>query len=1141
MKRFACFFLCICFITGILPGMSFTVSAEDAVKLQEATLDFTMPQSGEQLPNIFAVNEGFEVSKVTWEIYREAAWQPLAEADQVYADNQTYRLSVQLVCAEGYCVDYASFQSGYMPGKINGEPAQATFFGDKDENNVTVWKGVMLETVIFGTAVPTVSTIDIFGIPAQSGDSATAQQIGLNTEHVSILDCEINVDGEKVDAFQLGYGWYNIHINLTAADGYVLNPDMITLNGQSAELSGWVIDYGFEVNEGWISLSSKREPEGGYVDGVKVSGLPSAIFKDAEIAAPQLQVKWSNNGAVTVEKVQWVDADHVPVTGNFILGNVYFLEITLQTNSETPFRDFFNLELLDENEGNSTSALATAANATTAVAYIRYALLPTVDSVEILIAQPAVGDVPAAPSVSADALYTIESYEWIDMADLSQATVFEEGHNYQLKLQILPASGYQLREGAQILVNGEAVQTVTNPDGQTVTVEYSFVKRIDKVEIAVDMPADQAVPGNPNLSADALVEVLKHQWLNAATGETVTQFAVGNGYQFILELQAADGYGFTSQTEFLLNGKSVKAILADNIASLLVVFELLEPRQEVHLQGIPNAINPDETVQIPLIGSDDSHVTVFDVQWMDEEKAPFSGVFEAGNVYYLAVTLKTDALAPFAESLRIYAQDDLVAEVVCDDALTAVAYIRYSLLPKVELSEITLPVPQLGDKPAAPVVGEDAQFVILSYAWKDLCTDAIFDVFAQGHHYALSVELCPAEGMEFGDLKVLVNGQEVQLKERNGEFASFELVYSFRTVIDRIDLFAPELIVGKEVDPAQIVVLTEGVALQSGGWINTANFEALSGTVLKAPYTLRASMAALEGFEFADNTQIYLNGALVADFAVTTESASCSVNYDLRDMITEIQISGMPQISIGGSTQSITMTVPEGAPYSVQSNWLLYGGDYQFAGPGGTFEDGKVYYLEILVKPAEGYRIADDAIITVDGAEFTGIAMTGDIGIWLYKQYNCGLQVVDRVDLIVTAPVDGQLPSAVQLPEGSCISLRDFVWSYSDTGEFADAVDLLDGDIFEPGFHYMISGALVADKGYVFAENLVITVNGMPCNIDLGDLGVINLGDTAFVGHSFGLLEHQVQVPDPTGDGIGIVIAMMIASAAAWIVLKKRR
>ena len=97
MKRFACLFLCICFITGILPGMSFAVSAEEAVKLQEATLDFTMPQSGEQLPDSFAVNEGFTVSMFTWEIYRAGTWHPVSDPEQVEASGMTTVIGLGLL------------------------------------------------------------------------------------------------------------------------------------------------------------------------------------------------------------------------------------------------------------------------------------------------------------------------------------------------------------------------------------------------------------------------------------------------------------------------------------------------------------------------------------------------------------------------------------------------------------------------------------------------------------------------------------------------------------------------------------------------------------------------------------------------------------------------------------------------------------------------------------------------------------------------------------------------------------------------------------------------------------------------------------------------------------------------------------
>ena len=1141
MRRFACLFLALCFIIGLLPGISLTASAEEAAKLLEATLDFSMPAAGEALPTAFNVNEGFVIEQYSWEVYRNGVWQALSQQEMVYADDQTYKLRVQLVCDTGYFVDFDSFPSGYMPAKINGESTQAAFYGDNTEQKTNNWKGVVLEKVIFGTAVPAVKQLDVSGIPTQPGSVFTAQQAALSNEHVSILDCEIYVDGEKVDTFEFGYGWYNIHINLAAADGYVLNMDRITVNGLPVEECGWEVAYGCEVGSGWISLSCEREPESGYIDGVTVSGAPSAISADAPMSLPELAVKWSNNGTVTVSQVQWVDTDYAPVSGNFILGNVYYLAITLQTDIDTPFRGFFNLELLDETEGYHTAALATASNATTAVAYIRYALLPAVNSISVLVPEPVVGDAPGAPASAADALFTIGSYEWIDLNNQTPAILFEDGHRYQLKLQILPAEGYQLEEGTTIFVNGVACQTVTNPEGQGISVEYSFLKQIDRIEISVDTPVVDAVPGIPIVLQDAPAMITQYQWLHGSTGEIVSQFAAGNHYFLDLVLQAAQGFAFTGQTEFVVNGQTVKAVLIDGGASLRMTFSLLLQQDHVQIQGIANEIHPGEQSRVPVISTDLDCITITDVQWTDEDKIPFTGTFELGNIYYLAFTLHTDALYPFAEWIRIFADGNMVSETASEDGLLAVVYIRYSLMPKVEIAEITLPMPQIGDVPGVPTLGEDVPYGILTYSWKDLSADEAVTAFQKGHRYCLYIELCPNDAAEFGDLTVLLNGEAVEISVFNNEFAAFSVEFSFRHVIDRIDLFAPDLVVGKEVNPSEIVVLTEGVVLQSGFWVNSMNFEQLSGVVSKSLYTLRAAIAPQEGFEFADTAQIYLNGQPVRDYTVSADNASCSVSYDLRDVIGDIQISGMPQISIGGSTAPITMTVPEGAPYTVQANWLLYGGDYQFAGPGGAFEEGKLYYLEILVKPAEGYRIADGATVLVDGSAFTGITMTGDIGIWLYKQYNCGLQVIEHIDLTISAPVVGQVPGSVTLSVDTHASLREFTWAYSDTGNFADAIDMLEGDIFESGFYYMISGALVADKGYVFAENLTITVNGVASNIDLGDLGVINLGDMAFLGHSFGLLQQQIQQPDPTGDSIGIVLAMLLVSAGAWLTLKKRK
>jgi hypothetical protein len=127
-------------------------------------------------------------------------------------------------------------------------------------------------------------------------------------------------------------------------------------------------------------------------------------------------------------------------------------------------------------------------------------------------------------------------------------------------------------------------------------------------------------------------------------------------------------------------------------------------------------------------------------------------------------------------------------EAVSDDGASAVVYFRYSLLPQVVVSEITLEIPQLGAAPSSPVIPDGAMYSILSFAWKDRATGAEVTVFEEGHIYTLTVELAPVEGMEFGQLSLLLNGESVEMDALNREYAAFTVEYSFRRTIDRVDL-----------------------------------------------------------------------------------------------------------------------------------------------------------------------------------------------------------------------------------------------------------------------------------------------------------------------------------------------------------------
>ena len=202
MNRFVCFFLAICIVLCTLPGVSFPASAEEAFKLHNAALDFELPIAGNRLPDTFTVMEGFVIDRFTWEIYQDGAWHVISEQEEIYSDNQIYKLHVYLVCSEGFYIDFENHPVGYIPGSINGDAVQATFFGDKDAQKNNQWKGVVMETVVFGSAVPVIKTIDVSGIPTQTGDFFTAQQIDFGDARLSAGSCHINVDGEEVESLQ---------------------------------------------------------------------------------------------------------------------------------------------------------------------------------------------------------------------------------------------------------------------------------------------------------------------------------------------------------------------------------------------------------------------------------------------------------------------------------------------------------------------------------------------------------------------------------------------------------------------------------------------------------------------------------------------------------------------------------------------------------------------------------------------------------------------------------------------------------------------------------------------------------------------------------------------------------------------------
>ena len=212
------------------------------------------------------------------------------------------------------------------------------------------------------------------------------------------------------------------------------------------------------------------------------------------------------------------------------------------------------------------------------------------------------------------------------------------------------------------------------------------------------------------------------------------------------------------------------------------------------------------------------------------------------------------------------------------------------------------------------------------------------------------------------------------------------------------------------------------------------------------------------------------------------------------------------------------LETPEGANYSLAAVWLSYTGDMETVEFSGALEDKSLYFLGLVATPLPGYEFAEDVGFIVDGETAEGaFRMASAEIVMLLKQYSFGLTEIATVELTVAAPAVGKQPGEVTWPEEAPYILEEISWGVSDTDDLFSTEDLEANAVFEAGKHYWLSGTLQAEEGYVFAENVVITVNGQPMDKSiLGDFAELPmvLGNMGVVLYDFGMLEEVVQPGD---------------------------
>lgn len=872
----------------------------------------------------------------------------------------------------------------------------------------------------------------------------------------------------------------------------------------------------------------------------------------------------------------------------FANGKVYLLDISLWINDGYSFADW--QDLTASVNGNSIPDFDSDRD------WARFELIYIMDGVTVL-DHVVISSVPAVEAgtstdlsgvtVPSGANYTV-SVNWYKETYYSQedywgwewyqGATLEDGCNYYLDLQVSPKEGYWISKNTEIKVEGSIQPSWTNSQNgyAQAHVDYDLRPVVSSVDLTTSgEPAHGVALSSVTVTAPAganyTVTPTWKTW-NGNTGNY--DAATGNfGYgEYWLEVEIIPNSGYTilSDATPTINGQSYYDYSdfghwrEDDIDGnrengfLLICSDIyINPENgyvwEVDLSGAPESITAGGAMPTPTITVVDGDVTVTGTKWLNDEMAPVTGNFENGKSYYLAIDLATKPSYAFEGWVEAYMNDEYCDGCNIDDTrTTATVYVYYTLKPVIEKVELTVTVPAVGAAPGVVTLPGGVKFVLDSdeevdfpgYAWY-IDGGQEFEKFENGKKYFVDVYLLPAEGYEFAnDVVVTVNGEEVEEGYMfcNGYNLNIWHAWSFKEVIKSVNITTPDYKVGDVFKPEDVTVPANTgcevgyVGMYSG---YTDPYTAIG----KDRYRLNVELNAKDGYEFAEDCVITVNGKALDEVYSGETYQDVYYEFSLCEKITKIEFPALPTVNAGDTVQYQDLEAPAGAKYYLFSDW--YDADMNWFN--GTTQNGKAYFLELFAHPMEGYEFSEDCVITVNGQEASFPIMRVDYNMAAFaKQYNFGMPTIDKVELTITAPADGEKPTTtVTVPDGAKYSVDNIGWYESKTGEKKrGALEYMDRrDTFSYGYYYLVAAGIQAKEGYVFAEDAVLVINGETMEVELGEFGTYLTGNYGQFFYCFDKLEDTYDDNPKTGiTGISVLAAMMALSAtAAGVIISKKK
>lgn len=344
-----------------------------------------------------------------------------------------------------------------------------------------------------------------------------------------------------------------------------------------------------------------------------------------------------------------------------------------------------------------------------------------------------------------------------------------------------------------------------------------------------------------------------------------------------------------------------------------------------------------------------------------------------------------------------------------------------------------------------------------------------------GNSYTLQISVIANDGYAFNqdEIVLLINGEEcgfVAVDARGeGGFGKCIVTkdYSFQEAIEKVEAFynIPEM--GK---PLGEITIPDGVnyTLLPEWWdYNAEDYVPADTVVVKGGiYAAQIRLFPVAGYEFTEDTEVWINGELVDPAAINFDIINYwSDNYNFGEPVSTVSIThAEPEL---GKTFPVPAVTGENCVLEYY-DWYDSTAD-EYAAADAVVELGHEYYLCVAVGAAPGYRFTDETKVMVNGAEPENFDIY-DTNVYYYSEDYDFRQAITEVSLTCPAPEVGKDLPAVTAPADAGYDVS-FMWEDMYTWEVAE------GKVKDGG-KYEVSICAEPKAGYYFAEAVKFTYNG---------------------------------------------------------------